>query len=82
MFKGESLGFLTILSPNLEFPFYPPTQETTTLAVKECLTPASHLFSIDLTSFGGFRSAEGRPGYGPSGQRLYPRSSIDRVRVI
>jgi hypothetical protein len=36
---------MLILSARLKFPFHPPTQETTTLAVKECVTPDSHLSS-------------------------------------
>jgi hypothetical protein len=44
-FRGRLPSFRPILSARLKFPFHPPTQETTTLAVKECVTPDSHLSS-------------------------------------
>ena len=88
-FRGSLPNFLPTLSSKLRFPFRPPTQETTTLAVKECVTPGSYLSSnrsnvlrrISLNGRMTHRSLDAG-GYGPSGQRHCSWSSIDRVRVI
>ena len=41
--------------------FHPPTQETTVLAVEECVNVRYTISAINLSSFGGFRSPAGDP---------------------
>ena len=41
--------------------FHPPTQETTALAVEECVTPEATIAATDLLCFGGFRTAADDP---------------------
>ena len=35
--------------------FHPPTQESTALAVEECMSAAASIAAMDLPCFGGFR---------------------------
>jgi len=41
--------------------FHPPTQETTALAVEECVALAAIVTAMDLLCFGGFRQAADDP---------------------
>jgi len=51
-------------SPDLQkvvFPFHPPTQENTALAVEDCVTLAATVTAIDVLCFGGFRQPADDP---------------------
>ena len=41
--------------------FHPPTQETTALAVEECVNARYTISAINLSCFGGFRSLADDP---------------------
>jgi len=46
---------------NIMVCLYPPTQETTALAVEECVTLEATIVAMNLLCFGGFRTVEDDP---------------------
>lgn len=55
--------------------FHPPTQESTALAVEECMTAAASIAAMDLPCFGGFRRGADDP---PEPWRLRSEAQLQR----
>jgi hypothetical protein len=58
--------------------FHPPTQETTALAVEECVTLEAAIVAMNLLCFGGFRTVEDDP---PKAWRSLSRGPKNRGNV-
>ena len=50
-----------MIYPSEDQPIHPPTQETTALAVEECVNARYTISAINLSCFGGFRSPADDP---------------------